>query len=145
MPSHSVSQSLPLAQLPAGVTTAIVTAALSTLSQIEDAGNPVGTDDAKPLPSTRNRMNYIILAVCTILVIVDLMARCVVALGFLRYLCCTLLGRSNGITVNSHNIVVPVIGLRACNALAFSSAYPLGYTWVNSDVVCWWWLLTKNL
>jgi hypothetical protein len=145
LPSHSVSQSSSSAQLPGEVTTAAVTAALSTPSQIEDVSNTAWTDDAKPLPSTRTRKNYIILTVSTILVIVEFMARCAISVGFCRCLCCTLSERSIGITVNSHKIVVPAIGLRFCRALPYALGYPLGQDWANSDIVHCWSLLMKNL
>ena len=138
LPSYSESQpsSSASAQVPGGMASAAVTAAASKPSQIKDAGNPEGKDDAKPPPSTRNRKNYIILTVCTILVIVDLMALLVIGFGFQMYLYCTPLENSNGTPIDSHQNMV--------RAIILWIPYAFGVAWVSSDIVCWW-LMAKDL
>ena len=139
LPSYSETQSSSSAstQAPGGIASAAVTAASSSKpSQIKDAGNPEGTDDAKPPPSTRTCKNYIILTICTILAIVDLMALLVIGFGFQMYLYCTPLENSDGTTIDSHQNMVMAIMLWI--------TYAFIVAWVSSDIVCWW-LMVKDL
>jgi len=130
--SYSKSQyaSSPSAQVAGSIGTAAVTApSLPPMPPIEDEGNPARPDNVNPLLPTRTRKNYIIFAVCSILVIANLIALIVTAFVFQYHMYCD----PSGITESDRKIEI---------MFWFCYAFCLAVTILS---VLSWWLMAKLL
>jgi len=127
LPSYSKSQyvSSPSAQVPGSIGTAVPS--LSPMPPIEDEDNPA--DNANPLLPTRTRKNYIIFAVCTMLVIANPIALIVTPFAFQYLVYCA----PSEITGMDRKMVV-----------LFWFCYVFGVVCMIPAILSWW-LMVKLL